>query len=614
MKLEHVLWFFLLLSITKSTLSYASSTPTRESFWGSNISNLDDHHQTIGLTHVILEKGLSFKSQAVKPNTIYEIRYDFDLREGNKNGVVEIPEGCVLEFKGGSLKNGIVTGRNTIISAGLVRIFGDALSLAGTWKMTESYPQWFGAFGNGIDDDTEAILKTINTFSKIVFVKGTYLFSSALEIGSDKTISGAEENQNNGNVILKTKRNITCLKMMGNGITIDNITIEHPETNTAPVIDFTGYRYINLRNIICHHYGKPCPAIGLYSGNSLWTGYDVFENCYFSQYSENVRIENGSFVSFYNCKLNNATKRHLFLGGSVFSFINCDITKSPNDKTLGIEYTGQYTVDFVGCYLEGFRLTDFAKCTNKSLGAGVRISGSKYYLPNASGRYPSSTAYAEYEDMTYFSPDMLPRFSNGFHRTVNKIVNGDFGSDFVWWQKTSNVSDAIITNNVTLPKGQMSGRLFERTGKYPGEVWQRVGNLSQGTHTIGMWIQANEIYPDFRIDIIVSDGRGVNAYKALSFVTKNEKYKNWQYVTCLFDIPQEKLNSDWYARVVFAGCKAIKLTGVTLYDGVYTEAGAGNSLSEDIVLTKELIIKGADDKYYKISVDENGMVKATLVD
>lgn len=38
-------------------------------------------------------------------NTIYEIRYDFDL--GGKT--VEIPENCVLKFEGGSLKNGIIS-------------------------------------------------------------------------------------------------------------------------------------------------------------------------------------------------------------------------------------------------------------------------------------------------------------------------------------------------------------------------------------------------------------------------------------------------------------------------------------------------------------------------
>lgn len=45
-------------------------------------------------------------------NTIYEIRYDFDLN-GN---TINIPDNCELKFVGGSLKNGILDGNFTISS------------------------------------------------------------------------------------------------------------------------------------------------------------------------------------------------------------------------------------------------------------------------------------------------------------------------------------------------------------------------------------------------------------------------------------------------------------------------------------------------------------------
>lgn len=571
------------------------------------LMNEDDHTRTID--YIVLDRNKAIENQFKKQNTIYEVRYDFDLLGKS----VTIPDGCSLYFNGGTISNGHIIGNNTIVDAKLTKIFDSNVLLTGSWNATEAYPQWFGALGNGYRDDTEAIQKTIDAFSNITFVKGTYIISSQIEIGSSRSIRGTEEIQNNGNVVFKTSSNITCLKLIGNGITISNLTIEHPETNTSPVIDFTGRRYIHLRNVICYHFGKPCPAVGLYSGNSSWTGYDVFENCYFSQYSENVRIENGSFVSFYNCKLNNATKRHLYLGGSVFTFIGCDITKDPKDNVVGVEYTGPFTVDFEGCYLEGFKLTDFAKCTNESIGAGIKISGSKYYLPYASGAKTTSTAYTEYDGTAFYSPNMMPKYLDGFHGTVNSIINGDFSSGLVKWEKTNNVKSTVIPTDLQLPKGQTSGKCFMRNGVYPGEIWQKVGKLSQGTHTIGMWVCAEHISSDFRIELIVSDGRGGNDYKALSFVTKNEKYKKWQYITCIFDVPQNRINMEWYARVLFGGCKAIHLTGVTLYDGVYAEAGAGNSVSEKVVLTNELIIKGADGRYYSIFVDEYGTIKATEV-
>ena len=45
-----------------------------------------------------------------QPNTIYEIRYDFDLN----NEIINIQEGCILYFKGGSFSNGTLKGNNTI--------------------------------------------------------------------------------------------------------------------------------------------------------------------------------------------------------------------------------------------------------------------------------------------------------------------------------------------------------------------------------------------------------------------------------------------------------------------------------------------------------------------
>jgi hypothetical protein len=42
-------------------------------------------------------------------NTVYEIRYDFDLNEKE----IVILNGCILIFNGGSLKNGTLNGNNT---------------------------------------------------------------------------------------------------------------------------------------------------------------------------------------------------------------------------------------------------------------------------------------------------------------------------------------------------------------------------------------------------------------------------------------------------------------------------------------------------------------------
>lgn len=59
-----------------------------------------------GMGYVILRQNKDVAEQVIKANTVYEIRYDFDL-----NGAeIQIKEGCVLNFVGGSLSNGTLSG------------------------------------------------------------------------------------------------------------------------------------------------------------------------------------------------------------------------------------------------------------------------------------------------------------------------------------------------------------------------------------------------------------------------------------------------------------------------------------------------------------------------
>ena len=58
--------------------------------------------QPNGMGYVILRKNKTFAKQVTLDNTIYEIRYNFDLNGAS----VTIPSGCVLKFVGGSISNG----------------------------------------------------------------------------------------------------------------------------------------------------------------------------------------------------------------------------------------------------------------------------------------------------------------------------------------------------------------------------------------------------------------------------------------------------------------------------------------------------------------------------
>ena len=81
-----------------------------------NQIQLADRDSTNGMGYVILRKNKTFAEQVTKTNTIYEIRYNYDLN----SSTVTIPNDCILKFNGGSLSNGtIILSNNLILPYGL---------------------------------------------------------------------------------------------------------------------------------------------------------------------------------------------------------------------------------------------------------------------------------------------------------------------------------------------------------------------------------------------------------------------------------------------------------------------------------------------------------------
>ena len=106
-------------------------------------------------------------------NTIYVIRYDFDLdRE-----IIKINQGCILKFEGGSLKNGTLKGSNTIINNDATLIFNN-IDLLGDFYANVAYPEWFGGIADNSNiDNTISINKCLSYFNTCFLLKGLYYVS-----------------------------------------------------------------------------------------------------------------------------------------------------------------------------------------------------------------------------------------------------------------------------------------------------------------------------------------------------------------------------------------------------------------------------------------------------
>lgn len=104
-----------------------------------------DTNNFSGLGKVILRKNIVLddgvykniltQDMINKSNTIYKIRYSFDLNGSEIN----IPEGCVLDFQGGKITNGIINLQATqIIPNGCVASDYIAAAIKGTYRKGQS--------------------------------------------------------------------------------------------------------------------------------------------------------------------------------------------------------------------------------------------------------------------------------------------------------------------------------------------------------------------------------------------------------------------------------------------------------------------------------------------
>lgn len=97
-----------------------------------------------GLGRVYLRKNISngknVLTQAMmnKSNTRYIMQYDYDL----DGGTITVPEGCTLDFQGGSLANGTITGVSTAILSNAGNIFHNII-IDGTFACANIYLSWF---------------------------------------------------------------------------------------------------------------------------------------------------------------------------------------------------------------------------------------------------------------------------------------------------------------------------------------------------------------------------------------------------------------------------------------------------------------------------------------
>lgn len=106
-----------------------------------------------------------------KSNTIYVIRYDYCLQ----GQTIEIPENCVLDFDGGSLRNGILKGNDTNIVYNDTPIF-NSIEINGSWIVEEIYDSMFLSLREENSIKNVFNLSSDKIYNKIVIEERDYVY------------------------------------------------------------------------------------------------------------------------------------------------------------------------------------------------------------------------------------------------------------------------------------------------------------------------------------------------------------------------------------------------------------------------------------------------------
>lgn len=254
------------------------------------------------------------------PKSVYRITKHYKIETD-----IIIPSHSTLVFEGGTISGKYsLVGNETKIIAPIVKVFSDSISLKGSWIVKESFPEWFGAKGDGINDDTRAFVECLK-LKHIYLSNKTYLVTSIyLSNLSDVSIIG-------DNAIIKTKiKDLnTRFNVLGN--------LDMNNRNTS---------YVN---------GEFYMSGVTLDGNADQYEWVVSPN---PNYYHALALENYKKVTIYNCCFKNTLMCgiRLYICGDV-TIRNCSFYNIGTETGKGDEYRtfGSYGWQWEGISLTGWK-------------------------------------------------------------------------------------------------------------------------------------------------------------------------------------------------------------------------------------------------------------------
>lgn len=257
-------------------------------------------------------------------NTIYHIQYDYDL-----NGqTITLPAGCVLEFDGGSVKNGTIISNIlsiyngnfdavTIVAGNELNVFNSKFAGATTQQkfidatdakvIVEN--STFESLGNssGMNNVSAIVLKGDCSLSKFINLLIRNIYAETNSTGIQFSIYEGKVSEN------FTIENCDFYNIIGASDDGDGIKV---------IYGVNGYEY-DINSIISNCYFENCSkraikiqSLGVKVLNCTIIGGCVFSAIDFQQgdcYIDNVKIKSSSYVHIFSSARKNVVIRNVFI-------------------------------------------------------------------------------------------------------------------------------------------------------------------------------------------------------------------------------------------------------------------------------------------------------------
>lgn len=408
--------------LKKGILNNRNYEPTK--FSGKGYKVLEKNIQTING----VRKNILMPAMINQPNTIYEIRYDFDL-DGK---TIEMQDGCTLKFDGGSLKNGTFVCNNTNITSIYTNRLFDNIIFNGSFEEFD-----FKYLRN--KDITTLLQFALDNIHYIHLPEGHFYISSPIVIN------------NTGTIIQGEGRHNTYLEYIGVS-DIENLIVTRKKTTQA----YYAVQMNTVKDIYLKGNNKVNNCINNQGPSCL------FENLYITEFNENGIVTNNSWCTHINNNIITYCSTGIYLEGASHSTCIFENRIEAN-KIYDIRVTSSADVSIRNNVLESECKTSILvlSCRNLNIKEnyfeGSRImKGSEIVCDYAKGAYTDKTTFSSFIMICNGSngKDIYANFSSAYPTYNANIENNHVeGGKASLVTVTSCIGLNVNDNNIQNPSG-----------------------------------------------------------------------------------------------------------------------------------------------------------------